>query len=39
MRAGALLVSCVTLILAGCAKPMAMRDINAVKPNCARIDR
>jgi hypothetical protein len=26
-------------MLAGCATPMAMRDINAVKPNCARIDK
>jgi hypothetical protein len=26
-------------ILAGCATPMAMRDINAVKPNCAHIDK
>jgi hypothetical protein len=39
MRAGALLLSCATLILAGCATPMTMRDINAVKPNCAKIDR
>jgi hypothetical protein len=39
MRAGALLLSCVSLILAGCATPMTMRDINAVKPNCARIDK
>jgi len=29
----------VSLVLAGCATPMTMRDINAVKPNCARIDR
>ena len=29
----------VSLVLAGCATPMAMRDINAVKPNCAKIDR
>ena len=28
-----------SLVLAGCATPMAMRDINAVKPNCAKIDR
>ena len=39
MRTGALLLSCVCLILAGCAAPMAMRDINTVKPNCARIDK
>ncbi|MEX1059875.1 MAG: hypothetical protein WED13_02525 [Methyloceanibacter sp.] len=28
-----------SLVLASCATPMAMRDINAVKPNCAKIDR
>jgi hypothetical protein len=28
-----------SLVLAGCATPMAMRDINTVKPNCAKIDR
>ena len=39
MRAGVLLLSCVSLVLTGCATPMAMRDINAVKPNCARIDK
>ena len=39
MRTGAVLLSCATLILAGCATPMTMRDINAVKPNCAKIDR
>ena len=39
MRAGALLLSCVSLVLAGCATPMAMRDINAVRPNCAKIDK
>jgi hypothetical protein len=33
-----LLLLSVSLVLAGCATPMAMRDINAVKPNCARID-
>ena len=38
MRTGALLF-CVGLTLAGCATPMAMRDINAVRPNCARIDK
>jgi hypothetical protein len=27
------------LMLAGCAAPMTMRDINAVRPNCARIDQ
>ena len=25
--------------LAGCATPMTLREIHAVKPNCARIDR
>jgi hypothetical protein len=38
MPAGTLLLLGVG-ILAGCATPMAMRDINAVKPNCARIDK
>jgi hypothetical protein len=38
MRAGTLLLLGVG-ILAGCATPMAMCDINAVKPNCARIDK
>jgi hypothetical protein len=38
MRAGTLLLMGVG-ILGGCATPMAMRDINAVKPNCARIDK
>jgi hypothetical protein len=28
-----------SLALAGCATPMSMREIEAVKPNCARIDR
>jgi hypothetical protein len=28
-----------SLIMAGCATPMAMRDIEAIRPNCARIDR
>lgn len=27
------------LMLTACATPMAMRDIQAIKPNCARIDR
>ena len=39
MSARSLLLLGVRLILAGCATPMAMRDINAVKPNCARIDK
>jgi hypothetical protein len=38
MRVGALLFY-VGLTLAGCATPMAMRDINAVRPNCAKIDK
>lgn len=29
----------VSLGLAACATPMAMRDIQSIKPNCARIDR
>ena len=28
-----------SLLLAGCATPMSMREIQAVKPNCARIDK
>ncbi len=39
MRAGVLPVACVCLGLAGCATPMAMTDIRAVRPNCAHIDR
>jgi hypothetical protein len=27
------------LILAGCASAMTMRDIKAVRPNCAKIDK
>jgi hypothetical protein len=38
MRVGALWF-CVGLTLAGCATPMAMRDVNAVRPNCAKIDK
>jgi hypothetical protein len=38
MRTGALLF-CMSIALAGCATPMAMRDINAIRPNCARIDK
>jgi hypothetical protein len=30
---------CLALADAGCATPMAMRDINAVRPNCAKIDK
>lgn len=39
MRARALVLSCAILILAGCAAPMKMRDINAIKPNCAKIEK
>jgi hypothetical protein len=39
MRARALVLSCAILILAGCASAMTMRDIKAVRPNCARIDK
>jgi hypothetical protein len=38
MRTAALLF-CMSIALAGCATPMAMRDINAIRPNCARIDK
>jgi hypothetical protein len=37
MRTGAWLL--LSLTLTGCATPMSMRDINAVRPNCARIDK
>jgi hypothetical protein len=37
--AGAQLLVAGTLAVTGCATPMAMRDINAVRPNCARIDK
>ncbi|WP_141700742.1 hypothetical protein [Methyloceanibacter superfactus] len=30
---------CLSLLLAGCATPMTMREIDAVQPNCARIDK
>jgi hypothetical protein len=36
---GALVLFCTTLMLAACATPMTMREIRAVKPNCARIDK
>src|SRR3989337_809992 len=39
MRTGALLLIGMSLVLPGGPPPMAMRDINAVKPNCAKIDR
>ena len=38
MPAFALLMA-VGLLLTGCATPMTMREIHAVKPNCARIDK
>lgn len=38
MSARRLLVVLMSLVLAGCATPMTMRDINAVKPNCAKIN-
>jgi hypothetical protein len=34
-----LLVMGVSVAVAGCATPMAMRDIQAIKPNCSRIDK
>jgi hypothetical protein len=34
-----LLAVAATLGVAACATPMAMRDIEAVKPNCSRIDK
>ena len=39
MRVRALALSCAILILAGCASAMTMRDIKAVRPNCAKIDK
>jgi hypothetical protein len=39
MRRRGLLLLGVSPVVAGCATPMAVRDINAVKPNCAKIDR
>ncbi len=38
MRAGAPVLICASLMLAACAG-MTMREINAVRPNCAKIDR
>jgi len=34
-----LLVPVMLLAASGCATPMAMTDIRAVRPNCAHIDR
>ena len=39
MPRGRVPLVCLCLIQAGCATPMTMRDINAVNPNCAKIDR
>jgi hypothetical protein len=39
MGADRLLSLVLGLALAGCATPMTLREIQAVKPNCARIDR
>ena len=36
---GTQLLIAAALTIAGCAAPMAMRDINAVRPNCAQIDK
>ena len=39
MRRRGLLSVCMCLAVGACATPMAMRDIEAVKPSCARIDK
>ena len=39
MWPGTMLLLGFSLMLAGCATPMTMREVNAVKPNCARIDK
>lgn len=39
MRALRVLLSVASIAVAACATPMALRDIEAVKPNCSRIDR
>jgi hypothetical protein len=39
MRTPGLWLSALGVAIAGCATPMPMRDIEAVKPNCARIDK
>lgn len=33
------LIMAIGLLVAGCATPMSLREIQAVKPNCAKIDR
>jgi hypothetical protein len=39
MRALIVLLLVGSAAVAGCATPMTLREIQAVKPNCARIDR
>lgn len=39
MNALRLLLLGTSVVLGGCAAPMSMREIEAIKPNCARIDR
>ena len=39
MRGGRLLPFGLSALLVGCATPMTMREIDAVQPNCARIDK
>jgi hypothetical protein len=38
-RFSRLLLPVLLLAVSGCATPMAMRDIRAVRPNCAHIDK
>ena len=38
MRARGLLLPCLWLMLAACATPMKVRDIEAIRPQCGRID-
>jgi hypothetical protein len=39
MNALRLLLRGTSVVLGGCAAPVSMREIESVKPNCARIDR
>lgn len=39
MRGARLLPVAASVLIASCAAPMTLREIHAVKPNCARIDR
>lgn len=39
MQALRLLLLGASVAVAACATPMAMRDIQAIKPNCSRIDK